>query len=141
MICDGIVCTLSPGDTIISNGTDEYLLTVTAGEPSTMTDGEDSLTWFFHHDPAKVIVVGSSDTSISETAPVLVACYDNNDKMLSVQFITASTGSADVTVGSKTVKLFWINTTGFTPRCARSPAVPLAPVSVGGGGGGSAPAP
>ena len=92
------------------------------GKTGTMTAGDDSLTWYYWN--GALSVTGNTETSISATTPVLVVSYMNG-QMLSVQFITSDSESAAAATGADTVKLFWVNTTGFTPLCACG--IPLEP--------------
>ena len=72
------------------------------------------LTWTYNSDTEKVTVTG---TALSASEPVYVASYDKNRKMISVEIITASGGSAAVEDDAASVKLFWVGST-FVPRCS-----------------------
>ena len=81
------------------------LLTGTLGE-------NDELTWTYNSEAEEISVSGAA---LSDSAPVYVANYDENGKMISVECITISGDSAAVDGNAETVKLFWVDNV-FVPK-------------------------
>ena len=60
---------------------------------------------------------------ISATAPIYVAQYDERGKMLSVQYLTSASQTAQISSQAVRVKLFWVDGS-FAPRCAGAEFTP-----------------
>ena len=71
------------------------------------------LTWTYSSKSHQVTVTGP----VTASDPVLVASYDENGKMLSVDFITEPGDSGKADSQADTIKLFWVDDTS-TPKCA-----------------------
>ena len=73
---------------------------------------QDELTWTYSGKSGQVTITGP----VSASEPVLVASYDENGKMLSVDFITKSGATGKADSQANTVKLFWLSNSG-NPLC------------------------
>ena len=120
-VINGVVTAVGPGTATIKVTTETgasfrtcTVKVIHDSQPQKGTLGDQNEFNWDYDNTTETITVSAASGTVSNSMPVLVANYDADGRMISMELITVSDSNANIEETAQTVKLFWISS-AFIP--------------------------